>query len=196
MEQAVFESAITFTLQQEGGGKMSMDEADPGNWTGGVVGVGELKGTKYGISAAAFPWVDIQRLNLPAAIELYREHYWKPCGAWRIAAAAPDLACRLFDLAVNCGVGTATRMLQRAVNVVCTGEIAPQRRANWRQKIATILGKGTLRVDGIIGAITASVIGVCPYKPALLIALKGEAYNHYRTGKPLYIPGWLQRLGS
>jgi len=109
---------------------------------------------------------------------------------------APDLACRLFDLAVNCGTGSAARMLQRAANTVCSGEVPPQRRAKWRQTIATILDKGALRVDGIIGPISASVIGACPYKRALLIALKGEAYNHYRKGQALYIPGWLERLGS
>jgi len=196
MNDAVFDSAISFTLQQEGGGKMSMDPDDPGNWTGGKVGSGELWGTKYGISAAAFPDIDIQRLNLPRAIALYREHYWIPCGAERIAGDAPDLACRLFDLAVNCGTGTAGRMLQRAVNVVCTGEVPPQRRAKWRQVISTVLRRGTLRIDGIVGQISAAVIAACPYKRALMAALRGEAYLHYRGGNPLYIPGWLERLGS
>lgn len=195
MEQ-VFESAISFTLQHEGGGKMSMDYDDPGNWTSHQVGVGQLKGTKYGISASAFPTVDIQALTLPKAVEIYRQHYWEPCGAQRIAGDAPDLACRLFDLSVNCGTGTAARILQRAVNTVCTGDVAPQRRAKWRQAIARLVGRGTLRVDGIIGSITASVIGACPYKRALMAALRGEAYIHYRDGNPLYIPGWLERLGS
>ncbi|MFC0406768.1 hypothetical protein [Roseomonas elaeocarpi] len=34
---------------------LSMVSTDPGNWTGGQVGKGKLKGTKYGIAAASYP---------------------------------------------------------------------------------------------------------------------------------------------
>jgi hypothetical protein len=36
-----------------------MDERDPGNWTGGAIGKGELRGTKWGISAQTYPQIDI-----------------------------------------------------------------------------------------------------------------------------------------
>jgi len=189
-----FDSALTFTLQHEG--KTSTDLDDPGNWTGGAKGVGEFKGTRYGISAAAFPHVDIRSLTIEQARALYHRYYWRPSGAQRLAFDAPDLARRLFDLAVNCGVAGASRMLQRAVNTVCTGHVLPRRRAAWRQVIVQLLQARALRVDGIVGPITAEVIRACPHKAALLAALVGEAYNHYRRLDPADIPGWLNRLGA
>lgn len=194
MPRDVFAQALSFTLQREG--KTSMDPDDPGNWTGGKVGAGELKGTKFGISAAAYPGVDIQGLTLEEAALLYRTHYWMHPKFDQVAAVAPDVAARLFDLGVNCGTGGAARMLQLALNTVCAGEVAPQRRAAWRQKVVRVLGGKVLRVDGAIGPVTLEVLQACPYKVAVLTALVGEAYNHYRRLNPLYIPGWLERLGS
>jgi lysozyme family protein len=46
-----FPRCFAFTLGAEGG--YSNNAADPGNWTGSAIGSGELRGTKYGISAAA-----------------------------------------------------------------------------------------------------------------------------------------------
>jgi lysozyme family protein len=194
MPRDVFAQALSFTLQHEG--KTSMDPNDPGNWTGGKVFSGELRGTKFGISAKAFPNVDIQSLTLERAAQLYRLNYWIEPKVYRVAERAPEVAVRLFDLGVNCGTGTAARMLQRALNTVCAGEVAPRRQAAWRQKVVRILGGGVLRVDGVIGQVSLEVLQVCPYQVAVLTALIGEAYNHYRGLDPGYIPGWLERLGS
>jgi len=87
-------------------------------------------------------------------------------------------------------------MLQRAVNVVCCGEVLPRRRAAWRQAIVQLLGGQPLRVDGKIGPITADVIRACPHPVALLTALRGEAYIHYKGLDAASIPGWLNRLGA
>lgn len=189
-----FTQALAFTLQHEG--KISRDPADPGNWTGGKVGAGELKGTRYGISAAAYPNIDIQGLSLEEASRLYRIHYWMAPKFDQVAAIAPAIAVRLFDLGVNCGTGGAGRMLQRALNTVCDGDVAPQRRAPWRQAVVRLLGGAVLRVDGAIGPVTLQVLAACPYQTAILTALVGEAYCHYRQLDPAYIPGWLERLGS
>ena len=48
-----FPPFIDRLLSHEGG--YSSDRQDPGNWTGGQVGLGELKGTKFGIAANTFP---------------------------------------------------------------------------------------------------------------------------------------------
>lgn len=194
MKNPVFAATFAFTLQHEG--KSSLDQDDPGNWTGGMVGVGVLKGTKYGISAKAYPYLDIQSLTLADVKEIHYRDYWMPSGAWRFADHAPDLAARLYDLAVNCGVSGASTMLQRAVNTVCTGSVQPRRRAKWRQQIVRRLKGKSLRVDGTIGPITAEVIRACPHRVALHAALRGEAYNHYRRLDPASIPGWLNRLGA
>jgi lysozyme family protein len=45
-----FDKAMLPLIEHEGG--FQNDPDDSGNWTGGKVGVGELKGTKWGICAA------------------------------------------------------------------------------------------------------------------------------------------------
>jgi hypothetical protein len=53
MSQSNFERCMDEVFKHEGG--LSLIRADPGNWTGGKVGKGELRGTKYGIAAHAHP---------------------------------------------------------------------------------------------------------------------------------------------
>jgi lysozyme family protein len=186
-----FDEFFSRVMQKEG--VLSMDPADSGNWTGGRVGHGELKGTKYGISAAAFPSVEIKTLTMEQARSIYHSLYWQAPGFWRLPG---PLATRVADVGVTSGPHTAIKMLQRAVNAVCAGDIPARRRAPWRQQIAQLLGGGVLLVDGRLGPITTNVIAACPYHTALQVAFNGEAYLHYRRLNPLYIPGWLERLGS
>jgi lysozyme family protein len=61
-------------------GDYSAVREDPGNWTGGAVGHGLRRGTKYGISAASFPTLDIQGLTLEQARAIYRALYWDRMG--------------------------------------------------------------------------------------------------------------------
>jgi lysozyme family protein len=69
-----FESAFTRLIDVEKG--FQADPRDRGNWTGGEPGRGLLKGTKFGISAAAYPSEDIEHLTLERAQLLYRRDYW------------------------------------------------------------------------------------------------------------------------
>lgn len=55
-------SCLIITLKYERG--YSNDPNDRGNWTGHNVGVGILKGTKYGIAAHAYPRLDIKKSNV------------------------------------------------------------------------------------------------------------------------------------
>ena len=115
-----FEQAFAVVVGHEGTG--DVDPNDPGNWTGGRVGSGTLAGTRFGISAAAYPAMDIAHLTLADAQALYRRDYWD-----RIAGDAlpAPLALLVFDAAVNAGVGTAARWLQIAVDTVVDGVIGP-----------------------------------------------------------------------
>lgn len=101
-------------------GRFTDDPKDKGNWTGGVVGRGDLKGTKYGISAAAYPHLDIRNLTLNQAKDIYLHDYWNIIGT-----AHPAVKFQLFDAAVNHGHGNAIRMLQRAVGVADDGIWGP-----------------------------------------------------------------------
>lgn len=93
------------------------DSRDPGNWTGGRVGAGLLKGTKFGVSAASYPDIDIKNLTLEQARTLYRRDFWDVIGR-----AHPAIAFQVFDAAVNHGKGNAIRFLQRAVRVADDGD--------------------------------------------------------------------------
>jgi lysozyme family protein len=103
-------------------GVLSLDPHDRGNWTGGKVGLGELRGSKFGISAAAYPHLVIADLSVAQARELYRQDYWNRMQADQYP---PALAYQMFDAAVNHGPETAVRLLQRAVGVADDGDIGP-----------------------------------------------------------------------
>lgn len=115
-----FDIAFARTLKIEG--DLSMRANDPGNWTGGKVGAGELKGTKYGISAASYPLVDIKNLTLDEAKAIYHADFWNHIEADKL----PDgVAFQLFDFAVNSGIKTAIRYFQRALGVADDGLWGP-----------------------------------------------------------------------
>jgi len=105
-----FSRAFDLTIGYEGGYTANPD--DPGNWTGGAVNLGTLKGTKFGISAAAFPNLDILNLTRAQAEGIYRNRYWTPAGCdslpWPLCAV-------VFDAAVNNGLGRVTPWLTPAV---------------------------------------------------------------------------------
>lgn len=79
-------------------GALSVDPNDKGNWTGGQIGAGELKGTKYGISAASYPDLDIVNLTLEQAGAIYKRDYWD---AWSLDTVPWDRALVTFDAAVQ-----------------------------------------------------------------------------------------------
>ena len=113
---ADFRSAFVRTLKFEGG--YSNDPNDRG---------GE---TYRGIARKAWPswegWVTVDNLkyaNLPLddnrqlqvqVEDFYRKNFWNPIKG----DSLPDpVASELFDCAVNCGIGTAVKFLQRAIGV-------------------------------------------------------------------------------
>lgn len=114
-------TAMPWLLEVEG--RYSLDSQDSGNWTGGAIGVGELRGTKYGISSAAFPHLDIGSLTVEQAREIYRRSYWD---AVRGDNLPPILALAAFDGAVQHGARTSARHLQSALHVAGDGVIGPK----------------------------------------------------------------------
>jgi lysozyme family protein len=116
-----FQRAFELIVGEEG--VFSTDRQDRGNWTGGAVGVGEFKGTKFGISAAAYPTLDIINLTLDQARAIYLRDYWNAIKADQMPW---PWALLVFDSAVNQGVGTATRMMQDALGVMTDGRIGPR----------------------------------------------------------------------
>ena len=116
-----FDAAFAKLIGHEGGFQDMKN--DRGNWTGGHPGAGELKGTKYGISAKSYPTLDIKSITLDQARAIYRRDYWGPAGCDMLPE---PLKFPVFDLAVNSGPGRAARLLQRAVGALEDGSIGPK----------------------------------------------------------------------
>ena len=98
------------------------DPADPGNWTGGAVGAGELKGTKFGIAANTYPALDIKALTLDQAAAIYIRDYLAPLQAELLPAG---LVYQLLDFAVNSGSVRAIKGLQRELGIKDDGVVGP-----------------------------------------------------------------------
>ncbi len=104
-------------------GDFTANPADPGNWTGGTIGAGICRGTRFGISAAAYPDLDIANLSLDAAKALYQRDYWERIAGDRLPSA---VALLVFDAAINNGTGRAVRWLQQVAQVRQDGVIGEQ----------------------------------------------------------------------
>lgn len=114
----MFDRAFERVVGHEGG--FQNDRNDRGNWTTGIIGQGELKGTKFGISAMSYPNEDIRNLTVARAKQLYKRDFWDRNNVGEMHAS---IQYQMFDAAINHGRGNAARMLQRAVRVADDGSI-------------------------------------------------------------------------
>lgn len=112
-----FALAMQILIASEGS-TLSTTPNDAGNWTGGVVGKGKLVGSKYGISAAAYPTVDIPSLTLDAATQIYIRDYAMPI---QFSVMPTLLGTLVFDAAVNNGPTQAVKWLQNMLPVPSDG---------------------------------------------------------------------------
>jgi len=103
-----FDKAVELILRHEGG--YVDDPHDPG---------GE---THFGISKRAYPDLNIKELTRDDAKRIYKRDYWD---AIRADEMPMPVAVAVFDMAVNAGVSTAGRLLQRLVGVTDDGVIGP-----------------------------------------------------------------------
>lgn len=117
---SAFDAAFERLIGHEGG--YTTNPADPGNWTGGAPGHGVCAGTCFGISAAAYPTLDIKGITLDAAKAIYKRDYWDRIAGDRLP---PAVAFVVFDAAVNNGIGRAVRLLQASLDLRQDGVIGP-----------------------------------------------------------------------
>lgn len=154
---------VNKVLESEGG--YSDDPDDPGNWTGGKKDKGELVGTKFGISAAQYPQLDIKGLKVTDAQNIYWRDYWVPNGCEEMPLR---IACVYFDALVNQGQEVATVALQRALGV---------------------------KADGVRGPITMAAARGADQHHVAWQVLSERAYQYTGTkGFQKYGRGWLNRL--
>lgn len=178
MSEALFRRALAVVMEHEGG--FVNDPADPGGATQWGVSLRFLRslGTAVGDvdGDGDIDEADVRLLTIDRAAQIYRSHWWDRFG---YAGLPPDLAVKLFDLAVNMGAGMAHRCAQRAARSVGhaltdDGVLGPQSRALFA------------RLDG------SGLEGLLP-------ALRSEAAGRYRAliaANPTlrkFEPGWLNR---
>jgi len=138
--------------------------------------------TKYGISQKAFPKVDIENLTLDGAKKIYFDNYWKT-NSLNLEVFESKIANELFDIAVNMGVGTASKTLQKGLNLMNRNE------RDWKD----------MKVDGVAGAETMKAYFKCR-KDVLLKVLNGLQFSRYVeivTNDPEQeqnFNGWMKRV--
>ena len=106
---SAFDQAFTIVIGEEG--DYTDDAADPGG------------ATKYGISHAAYPDLDIANLTLDDAKAIYKRDYWDKISGDLLD---PRLALIVFDAAVNNGISRAGMWLQQALGVPVDGVVGSQ----------------------------------------------------------------------
>jgi len=103
-----FNQAFDRLISNEGG--YANNPRDPG---------GE---TKFGISKRSYPNVDIANLTREGARAIYLRDFWQRGHMDEYDGA---ISFQVFDAAVNHGIGTAVRLLQKAAGVADDGWIGP-----------------------------------------------------------------------
>ena len=104
-----FTRCIDLILPEEG--NLSNHRRDPGGLT------------RYGISQRSYPDIDIERLTLNQAKEIYLRDYWNPIHGDLLPDGVDVL---MLDCAINQGVKAAIRLLQEALNLPQDGIIGPR----------------------------------------------------------------------
>jgi|SRR5579863_2088426 len=118
---ATFSDVFALVVGTEGTA-LSSDPSDPGNWASGVVGQGQFIGSKFGISAATFPGVDLVNLTYGMAQTLAKTRYWDP---YQLDQLSPVTAYPIFDAAYN-GFEHLTTTIQGIAGVAQDGVIGAQ----------------------------------------------------------------------
>lgn len=169
-----FHYAVTQTLEAEG--LFSDTAGDPGGKT--KYGVTEATWAAY-CSETNIPHKGIKDISKQDAIAVYRRNYWDELHLDLISDK--HVAAEIFDTAVNCGVVPATKIAQRACNLLnFAGE--------------------PLAEDGHLGPATRARINAVAgkYRLALIVCLNGCQFDYYvelgdQPRFKKFINGWMRR---
>jgi lysozyme family protein len=114
---ADFNQAIQATLDHEGGDTVTNDPTDAGGLT------------RYGISQRSYPELDILTITEQQAKDIYKKDYWDMVKG--DAIESQEIACAIFDFAVNAGPVRAIKLAQKAINTTDDGMIGPMTLSAW-----------------------------------------------------------------
>ncbi len=136
--------------------------------------------TKFGICSKYATGVDVEHLTSEQAEDWYYNNFWLKMRLFLIDDQA--VAEQLLDAGVNCGRGTAVRIVQRAYNLLYPAH--------------------PLVVDGVMGPFTAMALNdIKPaHKPGLMNAIRHQRVQYYletlaaHPEKERYRIGWMNRI--
>ncbi len=112
--------------------------------------------TKYGISKASYPDVDIANLTEEKAKDIYTTDYWEAAGCDLVK---DELRYALFDTAVNMGVKEAIKLLQQACGAAIDGALGAETLGKSNTiTIADYLLCRLLRYNAIMDANTSQIV--------------------------------------
>ena len=166
---SILTQALAFVLGNEGG--YSNHPSDPGGATNFGVIQRNLDLWNATHAELGFP-PDVKDLTQDQAETIYRADYWR----WD-ALASPAIAIKLFDIGVNCGVGSSVRLLQKALNAIAADSVV---------------------VDGRLGSTT---IGAANSHPQIVLmkAICQAQADYYQAivdrnpSQLVFLKGWLAR---
>lgn len=148
------------------------------------------KETNMGITikkARKFEWKgEMKDLPVELAIRIYKEEYWDVMKLDQIKNQT--LADILFNFGVHCGTGTASKTLQRTLNILNRNNVS------WWDTI----------VDGLVGPKTRTIVNALSdsdmmYTMKILIGLQFERYIvivERDSTQEIFIRGWINRIGE
>ena len=160
-----FAAWCAFLAPTEGG--LSLDPNDSGNFTPD----GRLVGTKFGISAHAYPNIDIPNLTIEQANKLRKRDYWDRVRGDELPG---PIAFIMAEAAYGSGPGKAIMQLQSVLGVTQDGVFGPN---TWLVLMAR------LRKPNGMNAF------VVEYESQRLLfeAALGDKWNNYKVG-------WTRRM--
>lgn len=102
--------------------------------------------TNWGISKRSYPLINIATLTREGAKAIYKRDFWDRIHGDTLA---PGVAFQVFDFAVNSGIETSVRYLQRALGVADDGFWGPvsQSAANSSSPSTLIMSLNAERLD-------------------------------------------------
>lgn len=167
-----FDQAFQHTVGLEGG--YSNNPFDRGSET--MYGITRAVAQANGYTGA------MKQLPLAMAKQIYKTSYWDKIKLDQISTLSIPIAAELFDTAVNMGVSTPVKFLQRGLNCVEDDGVV-------------------LKVDGIIGTVTISQLKMSLKYPGgesiilkMLNAQQCVRYMEIVSSNPsqaVFIKGWI-----
>lgn len=169
----IFQTALTFTLQEEGDYSNNPRDSGGATMKGITYKVYDVYRFKKGLSTQ-----DVKKITDSEVADIYKQNYWEPSGCDQLI---DSVALMLFDFSVNAGVARAVKILQS----ILASTVDPN-----------------IQVDGVFGGKTKQAVDhyINEYSEIGIVNTFGEArkdyYNRIVANNPkqtTFLKGWLAR---